>query len=133
MKQTGSSKSNTEDNLYFRKFEDRRPDQPIPDSKGRTMLFQFFAVLLLLFGAYYLVWRWTESLNWNAAFFSLSLVIAETLSFISLCLIVISYWSNNDSQLKKPAHYLSDIKTISAEEERPISVDVYLPPSLQLP
>ncbi len=126
MKQTCSTTNSTEDNLYFRKFEDRKPDQPIPDSKGRTMLFQFFAMLLLLFGVYYLYWRWTESLNWNAAFFSFSLVIAETLSFISLCLIVINYWSNDDSPLKKPAHFLSDIKEISADDDRPLSIDVFI-------
>src|SRR6187399_1365481 len=107
MSATTTSKTQKEDNLYFLKYEDRQPEQPIPDSKGRTMLFQFFAILLLLFGANYLYWRWTESLNWNAAFFSLSLIIAETLSFLSLCLIVINYWSNDDSPLKKPAHYLS--------------------------
>jgi cellulose synthase (UDP-forming) len=54
------------DSFYFRRFEHRRPPQPLPANPWIESLWQFFATAALVLGAWYIWWRWTGSLNWNA-------------------------------------------------------------------
>ena len=112
--------------FYFSKYEDRRPYNPIPDNKYRTLLFQFCGILTIALGISYLNWRWKFSFNYEVLWFSLLLVIAETLSFISTILIVINFWSNKDAEKSEPVHYLSEIEDLQGRPDRPVKIDVFI-------
>jgi cellulose synthase (UDP-forming) len=112
--------------FYFTKFDDRKPYAAVPDNKYRTLLFQFSGILTVLLGASYLNWRWQHSLNYDALWFSLPLVIAESLAFVGTVLLVINFWSNKDPEKSPPVHYLSEIEDLDERPDRPIKVDVFI-------
>jgi cellulose synthase (UDP-forming) len=112
--------------FYFSKFDDRLPYKAIPDNKNRTLVFQFFAVLTIAFGISYFHWRWRHSFNYEAMWFSLLLVIAETLSFVSTVLVIINFWSNKDPEKSSPVHYLSEIESLEGRADRPVKIDVFI-------
>src|SRR4051812_9968027 len=93
--------------FYFDKFESKRPYKAIPDNKYRTLLFQFSGIITIFLGCAYLNWRWKYSLNPEAMWFSVPLVIAESLSFLSTILVVINFWSNKDAEKTPPVRFLS--------------------------
>lgn len=111
---------------YFDKFEHRQPYQYIPDNPIRTKLFQFFGIITIAIGIGYLHWRWRYSLNFEALWFAVPLVVAETLSFIGTILIIINFWSNKDRKIKPPVHYLSDIEALNGRRDRPVRLDVFI-------
>jgi cellulose synthase (UDP-forming) len=55
-------------------------------------LTQVVAVVAWLYGAYWIYWRWTATLNWDAPVFSLTLVLAETYGLISSALLIFTVW-----------------------------------------
>jgi cellulose synthase (UDP-forming) len=112
--------------FYFNKFDDRRPYKAIPDNKYRTLLFQFTGILTIALGLAYLNWRWRFSLNPHAMWFSILLVTAETLSFLSTIMVIINFWSNRDAEKKPPVHYLSEIENLEYNPDRPIKIDVFI-------
>ncbi|MBA3664157.1 MAG: glycosyltransferase [Bacteroidetes bacterium] len=112
--------------FYFNKYADRKPYPAIAENKYRTLLFQFFGILTVALGIAYLSWRWKHSLNPNAMVFSILLVIAETLSFISTVMIIINFWAYKDPEKKAPVHYLSDIEDLQGRPDRPLRLDVFI-------
>jgi cellulose synthase (UDP-forming) len=112
--------------FYFTKFDKRKPYAAIPDNKYRTMLFQFSGILTVLLGISYINWRWHYSLNYDALWFSLPLVIAESLSFVGTVLLVINFWSNKDPEKSPPVHYLSEIEDLEERHDRPVKIDVFI-------
>src|SRR4051812_18721543 len=98
--------------FYFDKFENRRPYKAIADNRYRTLLFQFSGIITIFFGFAYLNWRWKYSLNPEAMWFSVPLVVAESLSFFSTILVVINFWSNKDAERTPPVRFLSEIEDI---------------------
>lgn len=58
----------------------------------RLILIRVFAVLAVLTGINYLTWRWMESLNWEAWWIAVPLVIAETYSLIDTFLFATTMW-----------------------------------------
>lgn len=50
------------------------------------------AVAALLFGTYWIAWRWTQSLNPHALIFSLALVLAETWGLLASYMLVFTVW-----------------------------------------
>ncbi|MDQ3046935.1 MAG: glycosyltransferase [Bacteroidota bacterium] len=112
--------------FYFNKFDDRQPYPAIPDNKYRTFLFQFFGIVTIFLGFAYLHWRWRYSLNADAIVFSIALVTAETLSFISTIMVVINFWSNKDPEKTPPVHFLSEIEDLQLRPDRPIIIDVFI-------
>ncbi|MGZ3901707.1 MAG: glycosyltransferase, partial [Bacteroidia bacterium] len=112
--------------FYFNKYDDRRPYPAIVDNKYRTLLFQFLGILTIALGLAYLSWRWRHSLNHDAMFFSIVLVTAETLSFISTVMIIINYWSYKDPEKAPPVHYLSDIEELQGRPNRPLRIDIFI-------
>lgn len=50
------------------------------------------ALCVLIFGVIYIVWRWTDSIAWNAWWIALPLVIAETYSFGESALFALVAW-----------------------------------------
>lgn len=89
-------------------------------------MFQFFGVLTVGLGIAYLNWRWNHSLNHDSMIFSVFLVTAETLSFLSTVMIIINFWSNKDPKKNQPVHYLSDIEDLQGRPDRPLRLDVFI-------
>src|SRR5919108_4973049 len=114
--------------FYFNKFEKRAPPQPVPYSMLRELLWQFLASINLVFGGWYIVWRWGWSLNYEALWFALPLVIAETASYFGLVLSTINLWATRDYQPQPPPVLITDcVRAADQIPARPIRIDVYFP------
>lgn len=109
--------------FYFSRFEDRRPPKPLLFSTGIERLWQFLATVNLTLGAWYLVWRWAHSLNTDALWFAIPLVVAETLAYIGLILFTTNLWRVQDYPRRPPPAAIGDC---GGDEDRPISVDVFI-------
>ncbi|MBN3788582.1 cellulose synthase catalytic subunit [Burkholderia sp. Ac-20353] len=113
--------------FYFDSFEHRKPPEPLPHSPAIESVWQFFAVLALVFGANYLVWRWSASLNHDAMWFAVPLVVAETLSYIGLALFVFNLWRVDDYPRRAPLQWASEyVETPSDATHRPPKVDLFI-------
>ncbi len=119
---------------YFKKYEHRRPPAPLQSNMLIHSLAQICLLIALVTGAWYLQWRWTSSLNFDALWFSIPLVLAESCAYIGLLLYVFNIWHISDTE-KKPApacisecHSKSDNPANDKSVvERPIAVDVFFP------
>jgi len=58
----------------------------------RLQVFRIIALATLVLGFYYIVWRYTASLNMRALWFAIPLVLAETYSFIDTILFIFMTW-----------------------------------------
>lgn len=58
----------------------------------RMFLLRVVIVAALVLGLNYLVWRWLFSLNWDAWWIAVPLVLAETYSFIDVSLFGLTMW-----------------------------------------
>jgi cellulose synthase (UDP-forming) len=58
----------------------------------RMLLLRTVIVATVVLGANYIVWRWLFSLNWEAWWIAVPLVLAETYSFIDVCLFGLTVW-----------------------------------------
>ncbi len=113
--------------FYFDKFEDRQPEPPLEYSAVTEGIWQFLAVIVMTLGAWYLWWRWTESLNPDALWYAIPLLVAETASYFGLGLFVFNLWKVKDyEQLPPPANFNEVVRPDHAED-RPIKVDVFFP------
>jgi cellulose synthase (UDP-forming) len=88
--------------FYFEAFEDRRPPEPLPHSPRREAVFHFLATISLMLGAWYIIWRWGWSLNTDALWFAVPLVLAETVAFIGMCLFMFNVWKVKDFPMQPP-------------------------------
>lgn len=113
--------------FYFEKFEKRQPEPPLPYSVVTESIWQYLAVIAMSLGAWYLWWRWTESLNPNALWYAVPLVIAETASYIGLGLFVFNLWKVKDYEQQSPPAYLSEVIDQLYTDDRPLKVDVFFP------
>ncbi len=111
---------------YFTPFEHRQPPPPIPHSVGRELLWQFLATVALALGAWYISWRWMHSINWDALWFSLPLLFAETMSYIGLCIFALNLWKVEDTPRQEAPRFINDCVREQMPEHR-ISVDVFFP------
>ncbi|WP_241290124.1 glycosyltransferase family 2 protein [Burkholderia stabilis] len=113
--------------FYFDAFEHRTPPEPLPHSPVIESIWQFFAVLALVFGANYLVWRWTSSLNVDAMWFAVPLVTGETFAYIGLALFVFNLWRVADYPQRPPPERASDcVESPSDATHRPLKVDLFI-------
>jgi cellulose synthase (UDP-forming) len=118
--------------FYFERFEDRKPPQPIPYSPGRELLYQYLATISLVLGAWYLAWRWTSSLNHDALWFSIALVVAETCAYVGLVLFTINLWKTRDYPLRPPPCWISECVADLNTPHRPIAVDFFSQPKTKI-
>ncbi|WP_281222348.1 glycosyltransferase family 2 protein [Photobacterium sanguinicancri] len=112
--------------FYFKEFEHRKPPEPVPHSMSRELLYQYLATCNLTLGIWYLWWRWTYALNYEAMWFSLPLAFAESCAFIGSILFTFNLWKTKDEPRREPPHKIAECVSDS-EEDRPISVDVFFP------
>lgn len=108
---------------YFTPFEGREPPPPSGHSRWRETLWQVLATLSIVLGLWYLHWRWTESLNLGALWFSLPLTLAETLAFVGLALFVFNLWQIADTPRRPPPRFHSEC---GGEVDRPLAVDIFV-------
>jgi len=62
------------------------------DHELHMRVFRCLGLATLFFGAYYLTWRYSRSINWDALWFSIPLLLAETYSFVGAALFVFTLW-----------------------------------------
>ena len=63
---------------YFSRFEERVPPAPVLHSESRQFIYRVLATVALSLGLWYIGWRWTSSLNFDALWFALPVLLAET-------------------------------------------------------
>src|SRR5256885_3011974 len=61
-------------------------------SAGEELFTRVFAVIAMLYGLYWLVWRWSSSLNPHALIFSIVLIVAETYGWINSLFMIATVW-----------------------------------------
>ncbi|MBI3248270.1 MAG: glycosyltransferase [Deltaproteobacteria bacterium] len=114
--------------FYFTSFENREPPDPVSHSPARELLWQFLASMNLVFGAWYIVWRWHSSLNYDALWFALPLVIAETCAYFGLALFTINLWKVEDYPEQPPPQLITEcIPHPEQTPPRPLAVDIFFP------
>jgi cellulose synthase (UDP-forming) len=112
--------------FYFQRFEHRQPPAPLPWSRHRELLWQFLATVNLVFGGWYIAWRWAASINHDALWFAVPLVLAETLAYLGLGLFTFNLWQTNDLPILPPPASIRDcVAEPEAVPDRPVAVDVF--------
>ncbi len=115
------------DARYYQVFEDRKPYKPARFTLFGDALFQLVAVVFIFVGFDYLIWRWNHSINWDAAWISVPLYVAEVLAFAGSLLTIINYWSHKDIPPKPPVRFLSEIQELDeGQADRPVKIDLYI-------
>ncbi len=90
--------------FYFSDYEQRRPEAPLKHSYIIEFIWQALAICTIALGARYLLWRWQYSLNNDAMWFAVLVVLAETCAFAGLLLFVHNLWEIKDTpQTKTPS------------------------------
>jgi cellulose synthase (UDP-forming) len=115
---------------YFDAFEHRTPPPPLEHSPAREALWQFLATLALSLGAWYIWWRWTHSLNHDALWFAIPLVMAETLAYFGLILFAFNLWKVEDTPQQPPPEFITECLTPELADttpKRPLAVDIFFP------
>lgn len=117
--------------FYFERFEHRRPPPPLPHSPGIELAWQCLALVALVLGANYIRWRWTDSLNWNALWFAIPLVVAETLAYLGLVLFAFNIWLQRDVAARPAPACIGDCLGTAGPagdpaRARPVGVDVFI-------
>jgi cellulose synthase (UDP-forming) len=110
---------------YKSRYETQTPWTPLPYSPWHEALWQFLSVSSLVFGAWYIGWRWTSSINWDALWFSIPLLFAETAAFIGLVLFTVNLWTAKSPKAGPLPASIRDCSDDPATPDRPIIVDVY--------
>ncbi len=68
--------------------------------KERTLLFRYLAEINIIFGAWYLQWRITHSINFDALWLSIPLLLAEIYCYFGSVIFVIGLWRPLVRQVK---------------------------------
>lgn len=89
--------------------------------KERTLLFRYLAEINLVFGAWYLYWRMTHSINFDALWLSIPLLLAEIYSYFGGAMFVVGLWRPIVRQVKS----LDRMTPPLLREEWP-TVDVFI-------
>lgn len=58
----------------------------------RLVLIRVLAVLSIVLGTNYVVWRWLDSVNWSAWWIAVPLIVAETYSLIDTAFFALTVW-----------------------------------------
>lgn len=68
--------------------------------KKRTLLFRYLAEINLLLGAWYLHWRVSHSINFNALWLAIPLLLAEIYGYVGGVLFTIGLWRPLERQVR---------------------------------
>lgn len=61
-------------------------------SRFHEAVIRVLALVAYAFAVYWIIWRWTSSLNWDHPVFSLILVLAETFGVFSTAIFIFTVW-----------------------------------------
>lgn len=111
--------------FYFSQYENVRPEPALTYSPVVEFVWQVLATATIVLGGWYLWWRWAYSLNPDALWFAIPVVVAETCAYLGLLLFFHNLWSVNDTP-KQPAPRLRSDVIIDGGAGK-ISVDVFIP------
>ncbi|WP_299407573.1 glycosyltransferase family 2 protein [Acaryochloris sp. IP29b_bin.148] len=89
--------------------------------KDRTLLFRFLVIVNLIFGGWYLQWRIFNSVNFNALWLAIPLLLAEIYSYIGGVMFFIGLWRPIVREVKPLRH----MRPTLPESEWP-SIDVFI-------
>lgn len=107
------------------RFERQDPWEPDAPGPVRMALWQLLATSSLVFGAWYIWWRWTASLNFDALWFSIPLVVAESMAFFGLVLFTFNLWTlRGPSRPEVPDTLAATLHEVHGPD-RPIMIDVF--------
>lgn len=112
--------------FYFEPFENRKPPEPVPYYPRIELLWQFLIVMALVFGARYIYWRWSVSLNYDALWFAVPLALAETLAYIGVILFTVNLWQTRDYPMRPPPENIRECVDEPEMPERPVAVDIFI-------
>lgn len=112
--------------FYFSRYEHRSAPAPLESGPLLMAAWKFFAICALTLGAWYLHWRWTASINTDALWFSVPMILAETFSWFGLILFIYNLWDVKDYPKQPPPHHIGDCEPTASVPNRPISVDVFI-------
>lgn len=112
--------------FYFQQYEDRQPPAPLPQDRLVEIIWQILAVAMVIAGAIYLYWRWTASLNFDALWFAVPLVIAESCAFFGLLLFTANLWKTRDYPRQAPPRSYADCVHVDEATDRPLAVDLFI-------
>jgi cellulose synthase (UDP-forming) len=107
------------------RFETQTPWLPHRYNPLRESVWQFLATATLVFGGWYIVWRWSASINFNAWWFGVPLVSAETLGYFGLVLFVFSLWTSKAPARGDVPATAGDCLVEPDDAQRPLAVDVF--------
>lgn len=113
--------------FYFEQFEHRTPPPPLKTSPVTQSLAQICLIIAIVTGAWYIQWRWTSSINFDALWIALPLIIAETGAYIGLVLFVFTIWRVDDVTQSEPPVCISECHSDKNGSAGPVSVDVFFP------
>lgn len=108
---------------HFTAFLDRTPPQNTVFSARERNLWHVMAGLTIGLGVWYLVWRWTASLNPDALVFSITIALAETMAFTGTLLFFFNIWDEGDTKRASPPESRADA---GLEDEGAILVDIFI-------
>ncbi|MBX2837292.1 MAG: glycosyltransferase [Gammaproteobacteria bacterium] len=113
--------------FYFEQFENRRPPAPLKTSRLVESLAQICLIIAIVTGAWYIHWRWTSSINYDALWIAIPLILAETGAYIGLVLFVFTIWRVDDYEKKPAPACVTECHSGENRPPRPVSVDVFFP------
>ena len=119
-----------EPEAYFKKYEHRKPPAPLEVNATVHAIGQICLLIAVVTGAWYLHWRWTASLNFEALWFSIPLVVAETGAYIGMLFYVFNIWHVADTKKQAAPLCISECQAVTDSVEsikRPILVDIFFP------
>ncbi len=85
--------------------------------KDRTLLFRYLAEINIILGAWYIFWRFNHSINFNALWISIPLLLAEVYSFIGGTMFTIGLWRPLEREVRsldqlRPSLAINDFPTV---------------------
>jgi len=113
--------------FYFDQFEHRKPPEPLKHSPIVQSLAQICLIIAVVTGAWYIQWRWTSSINLDALWIAIPLVLAETGAYIGLVLFVFSIWRVQDVEQQSAPVCVTQCHSGENRTPGPLSVDVFFP------
>lgn len=90
-------------NPYFVKYLNKKAPSFPPFKPWERFGWHLFAGMTVFFGAVYLQWRWTHSLNHEHLAFSILVAGAETATFVGTCLFFFDIWDEEDTSISVSA------------------------------
>lgn len=108
---------------YFEAFEGRKPPVFPPMSRAALGWWHFLAGAAIAAALWYMLWRWSYSINRDTLVFSLIVAVAETLFFCGTLLFYHDIWAEGDTPTRTPPTSRAGLGLF--DDGGAISVDIF--------